>query len=97
MARQKSLGELEQQVMEFLWEHGPATGEAVRSALKDFCRHLPRFARARIQELTPIHFMLHVLLGFEAPQHRANGRIGQDALLADRGPYGFSSGWTAPP
>jgi predicted transcriptional regulator len=33
MARQKSLGELEQQVMEFLWEHGPATGEAVRAAV----------------------------------------------------------------
>lgn len=33
MARQKSLGELEQQVMEFLWQHGPATGEAVRTAV----------------------------------------------------------------
>ena len=33
MARQKSLGELEQQVMEFLWTHGPATGEAVRLAI----------------------------------------------------------------
>src|SRR5580658_5373331 len=33
MARQKSLGDLERQVMEFLWEHGPATGEAVRSAV----------------------------------------------------------------
>jgi BlaI family penicillinase repressor len=33
MARQKSLGELEQQVMDFLWQHGPATGEAVRAAV----------------------------------------------------------------
>lgn len=33
MARQKSLGDLEQQVMEFLWERGPATGEAVREAV----------------------------------------------------------------
>src|ERR1700683_5386434 len=33
MARQKSLGELERQVMEFLWKHGPATGEAVRAAV----------------------------------------------------------------
>lgn len=33
MARQKSLGELEQRVMEFLWKHGPATGEAVRAAV----------------------------------------------------------------
>lgn len=30
MKPQRTLGELEQQVMEFLWEHGPATGEAVR-------------------------------------------------------------------
>jgi predicted transcriptional regulator len=33
MARQKSLGELEQQVMDFLWKHGPATGEAIRNAV----------------------------------------------------------------
>jgi BlaI family penicillinase repressor len=33
MARQKSLGDLERQVMEFLWEHGPATGEAVRTGV----------------------------------------------------------------
>ena len=33
MARQKGLGDLEQQVMEFLWRHGPATGEAVRSTV----------------------------------------------------------------
>jgi BlaI family transcriptional regulator, penicillinase repressor len=33
MGRQKGLGELEQQVLEFLWAHGPATGEAVRTAV----------------------------------------------------------------
>ncbi|HXA49272.1 MAG TPA: BlaI/MecI/CopY family transcriptional regulator [Candidatus Acidoferrum sp.] len=33
MARQKSLGELEQQVMDYLWKHGPATGEAIRTAV----------------------------------------------------------------
>ena len=33
MARQKGLGDLEQQVMEFLWENGPATGDAVRAAV----------------------------------------------------------------
>jgi BlaI family penicillinase repressor len=33
MARQKSLGDLEKQVMEFLWQHGPATGDAVRAAV----------------------------------------------------------------
>jgi len=33
MTFQKNLGELEQQVMDYLWEHGPATGEAVRAAV----------------------------------------------------------------
>jgi predicted transcriptional regulator len=33
MARQKGLGDLEQQVMEFLWKNGPATGDAVRAAV----------------------------------------------------------------
>src|SRR5580693_5568575 len=33
MQPQKTLGELEQQVMEYLWAHGPATGEAVRAAV----------------------------------------------------------------
>ncbi len=33
MARQKGLGELEQQVLEFLWRNSPATGEAVRAAV----------------------------------------------------------------
>jgi BlaI family transcriptional regulator, penicillinase repressor len=33
MPRQQSLGDLERQVMEFLWEHGPATGDAVRAAI----------------------------------------------------------------
>jgi BlaI family penicillinase repressor len=33
MARQQSLGDLERQVMEFLWKRGPATGEAVRAAV----------------------------------------------------------------
>jgi predicted transcriptional regulator len=31
MAQQKSLGDLEQQVMEFLWRNGPSTGEVVRA------------------------------------------------------------------
>jgi len=33
MARQKGLGELEQQVMDFLWRNGPCTSEAVRAAV----------------------------------------------------------------
>src|SRR5215468_11223762 len=33
MPRQKGLGELEQQVMDFLWANGPATGDAIRNAV----------------------------------------------------------------
>jgi BlaI family penicillinase repressor len=33
MGRLKGLGELELQVLEFLWEHEPSTGEAVREAI----------------------------------------------------------------
>jgi BlaI family transcriptional regulator, penicillinase repressor len=33
MPRSKGLGELEQQVMDFLWRHGPATGEVIRTAV----------------------------------------------------------------
>ena len=33
MGRQKGLGELEQQVLEFLWKRGPSTGDAVRTAV----------------------------------------------------------------
>jgi len=33
MAQQKSLGDLEQQVMEFLWYNGPSTGDVVRAAV----------------------------------------------------------------
>lgn len=31
MASRKSLGELEQRVMDFLWRNGPATGDSVRA------------------------------------------------------------------
>lgn len=33
MPRQKSLGDLEQRVMKFLWKHSPARGEEVRRAV----------------------------------------------------------------
>src|SRR5262249_11182988 len=39
-ARQKGLGELERQVMEYLWKHGPATGEAIRNAVGSSARPL---------------------------------------------------------
>src|SRR5262245_51682588 len=33
MPRHKNLGNLEQQVMHFLWQHGPATSDVVRAAV----------------------------------------------------------------
>ena len=33
MSRQRGLGRLEQQVLEYLWANGPSTGEAVRTAV----------------------------------------------------------------
>jgi predicted transcriptional regulator len=33
MAKNKDLGNLEQQVMDYLWKHGPSTGDAVRAAI----------------------------------------------------------------
>jgi BlaI family penicillinase repressor len=33
MARHKNLGQLEQQVMNFLWQHGPSTSDVVRAAV----------------------------------------------------------------
>jgi|SRR6185312_3453390 len=33
MARETTLGDLEQKVMDFLWRNGPSTGEAVREAV----------------------------------------------------------------
>jgi predicted transcriptional regulator len=33
MARSRNLGDLEQQVMDYLWKNGPATGDAVRAGI----------------------------------------------------------------
>jgi predicted transcriptional regulator len=33
MKKQQTLGSLERQVMDFLWKHGPSTGDAVRAAV----------------------------------------------------------------
>jgi BlaI family penicillinase repressor len=64
MARQKSLGELEQQVMEFLWQHGPATGEAVRAAV----------GKARILTDSTIRTVLRRLEAKQYVKHEMDGR-----------------------
>ena len=59
MARQKSLGELEQRVMDFLWKNGPATGEAVRNAVS-FDRPLTDSTiRTVLRRLEAKHYVRH--------------------------------------
>ncbi len=59
MARQKSLGELEQRVMDFLWKSGPATGEAVRNAVS-FDRPLTDSTiRTVLRRLEAKHYVRH--------------------------------------
>jgi BlaI family penicillinase repressor len=64
MARQKSLGELEQQVMEFLWAHGAATGEAVRAAV----------GKERVLTDSTIRTVLRRLEAKQYVRHEMDGR-----------------------
>jgi BlaI family penicillinase repressor len=64
MARQKSLGELEQQVMEFLWERGSATGEAVRAAV----------GKERVLTDSTIRTVLRRLEAKQYVKHEIDGR-----------------------
>jgi len=63
MAPQKSLGELEQQVMEFLWEHGPATGEAVRDAVSKERPLTDSTIRTVLRRLEAKHYVKHEMGG----------------------------------
>ena len=63
MAPQKSLGELEQQVMEFLWEHGPATGEAVRDAVSKERPLTDSTIRTVLRRLEAKHYVKHEMDG----------------------------------
>jgi len=59
MGRQKGLGELEQQVLEFLWSHGPATGEAVRTAVGKDRPLTDSTIRTVLRRLEAKHFVQH--------------------------------------
>ena len=63
MAPQKNLGELEQQVMEFLWEHGPATGEAVRDAVSKERPLTDSTIRTVLRRLEAKHYVKHAMDG----------------------------------
>jgi BlaI family penicillinase repressor len=74
MARQKGLGDLEQQVMEFLWEHGPSTGEAVRAAV----------GKGRPLTDSTVRTVLRRLEAKQYVRHRMDGR--QFVYLSAREP-----------
>jgi|SRR5579871_1474182 len=63
MARQKSLGELEQQVMDFLWEHGPSTGEAVRAGVGKDRPLTDSTIRTVLRRLEAKHYVRHEMDG----------------------------------
>src|SRR5665213_205870 len=63
MARQKSLGDLEQQVMEFLWHNGPATGEVVRAAVVEDRSLTDCTIRTVLRRLEAKQFVKHEMEG----------------------------------
>ena len=63
MPRQKSLGDLEQQVMEFLWKHGPATGEEVRAAVSKERPLTDSTVRTVLRRLEAKQFVQHEVDG----------------------------------
>jgi BlaI family transcriptional regulator, penicillinase repressor len=63
MPQQKGLGVLEQQVMEFLWKHGPATGEEVRAAVSKERPLTDSTIRTVLRRLEAKQFVQHELDG----------------------------------
>lgn len=61
MARQKGLGELERQVMEYLWQHGSATGDAVRAGIGG--ELTDSTIRTVLRRLEAKHYVKHELDG----------------------------------
>ena len=64
MAQTKNLGSLEKQVMDFLWEHGPATADEVRTAL----------GKDRLLTDSTIRTVLRRLEAKNFVRHRTEGR-----------------------
>src|SRR5262245_25113224 len=83
MGRQRGLGELEQQVLEFLWANGPATGDAVRSAVGRDRQLTDSTIRTVLRRLEAKHFVQHDLDGarflYSAVQEPR--KVATDAIL----------------
>jgi BlaI family penicillinase repressor len=82
MARQKGLGELEQQVLEFLWEHGPATGEAVRAAIGKDRPLTDSTIRTVLRRLEAKQYVRHEMEGtkFLYSPAREPGKVAAEAV-----------------
>ena len=63
MAQRKGLGDLEQQVMEFLWQNGPATGDAVRAAVSKDRSLTDSTIRTVLRRLEAKQFVKHEMDG----------------------------------
>jgi BlaI family penicillinase repressor len=63
MAQRKGLGDLEQQVMEFLWRNGPATGDVVRAAVSKDRSLTDSTIRTVLRRLEAKQFVKHEMDG----------------------------------
>jgi predicted transcriptional regulator len=83
MGRPRSLGALEQQVLEFLWAHGPATGDAVRSAVGRDRGLTDSTIRTVLRRLEAKQFVRHDLDGtrFRYSAVHEPRKIAADAVL----------------
>jgi predicted transcriptional regulator len=63
MPRQQGLGSLEQQVMEFLWKHGPATADQVRTEISKERTLTDSTVRTVLRRLEAKQFVQHELEG----------------------------------
>jgi predicted transcriptional regulator len=79
---QKSLGDLEQQVMEFLWANGPATGEAVRAAVGKDRALSDSTIRTVLRRLEAKHYVRHEMSGrqFLYASSREPRKVAADAV-----------------
>jgi len=63
MARHKNLGNLEQQVMDYLWRNGPSTGESVRAAVGKDRRLTDSTIRTVLRRLEAKQYVRHEVEG----------------------------------
>ena len=63
MAQQIGLGDLEQQVMEFLWRNGPSTGDVVRAAVSKDRSLTDSTIRTVLRRLEAKQFVKHEMDG----------------------------------